>query len=163
MAFLGQAVKLIEDNFFDAICREKEGAAETAVDIELPYQSKKALDQWRNKVLPTVPLHHRLRVFAPRFLDLMEQKQLSRHPGQRKRFAKDMERNLIWGFLKRGREVAIEHVKLDGRVLSLSEGKIIDASYKEKDWSLKGASLRGDIPMTAWLYPRKKGTMLLPK
>ncbi len=90
-------------------------------------------------------------------------KQLSRHPGQRKRFAKDMERNLIWGFLKRGREVAIEHVKLDGRVLSLSEGKIIDASYKEKDWSLKGASLRGDIPMTAWLYPRKKGTMLLPK
>ena len=72
MAFLGQAVKLIEDNFFDAICREKEGAAETAVDIELPYQSKKALDQWRNKVLPTVPLHHRLRVFAPRFLDLME-------------------------------------------------------------------------------------------
>ncbi len=154
---VGLVVKLLKDNFFDAICREKEGVAETEVDIELPYQSKKALDQWRNKVLPTVPLHHRLRVFAPRFLDLMEQKQLSRHPGQRKRFARDMERNLIWGFLKRGREVAIEHVKLDGRVLSLSEGKIIDASYKDKRLVLERSKFKGRYTYDGLTVPKEEG------
>lgn len=75
---LGVVVKLLKDNFFDPICREKEAGNDNIVDIEFPYQSKKALDLWRNKILPTVPLHHRLRIFAPRFLGLMENKQLYR-------------------------------------------------------------------------------------
>ncbi len=127
-AELEQAVKLLREDFFDVVCREKESEPDShdrVVEIEFPYQAKKALDGFRGRVLPTVNLHHRLRIIAPRLLDLMEKRQLARRPGQRKRISRDLERNLIWGFLKRGREIAIEHVKLDGRVLSLSEGKIL--------------------------------------
>jgi len=159
-AKLEQALKLLRENFFDAVCREKESEPdrhERVVEIEFPYQAKKALDGLRGRVLPTVNLHHRLRIIAPRLLDLMEKRQLARRPGQRKRISRDLERNLIWGFLKKGREVAIEHVKLDGRVLSLSEGKILYSNYKDKKLVLKRSRFKGRYQYDGLAVPKAEG------
>jgi len=154
---LNKALKLLNENFFDVVCRKRKGTAGNLVDIEFPYCTKKVLDELRNKVVPTVPNHHRLRVIAPRFVDLMEKKQLAIHPDKRQRAGEDMERSLIWGFLRKGREVAIEHVKLDGRVLSLSEGEILEASWKEKRLVLKRSKFKGRSNYDGLAVPKAEG------
>ena len=57
-------VKLIKENFFDAICRERKYGQYYAIEIEFPYLAKSVLDELRNKIMPTVPNHHRLRIIA---------------------------------------------------------------------------------------------------
>ncbi len=156
-AELEQVTMLLRKNLFDAVCRVKEEGPDRVVEVELPYQAKKALDGLRNRVLPTVNLHHRLRLIAPKLLDLMEKKQLARRPGHKKGISKDLEKNLIWGFLKRGREVAIEHCKLDGRVLSLSEGIIINSNYKEKRLLLKRSRFKGRYQYDGLSVPKEEG------
>lgn len=58
------------------------------------------LDELRNKVTPTVPDHHRLRIIASDYVDLMER---------------------------------IEHVKLNGQTIHLSEAEIIERNNSKKN------------------------------
>ncbi len=72
---LNSVLKLIRENFFDAIYRERKYGDTGFVEIEFPYLAKSALDELRNRVTPTVPNHHRLRIIASEYVDLIKLEQ----------------------------------------------------------------------------------------
>jgi len=132
--------KTLRGHFFDAIYRNKgEGSAE----VEFPFSAKAALDALRNKVLPTVPGHHHFRIVASDYVNLLEEKTLSGHPEKRESLGRSMEKSLIWGTFQEGKEIKIEHVKLDGQVIFLSEGVIREKDFDRGRLVLKRSRFKG--------------------
>jgi probable ribonuclease FAU-1 len=130
----------LQERLFDAICRHK---GEGATDIEFPFSAKATLDELRNQVLPTVPRHHQFRIIASDYVNLLEEKTLSGHPEKRKSVGRSMEKSLIWDGFQEGKEIRIEHVKLDGEVIFLSEGVIVQRDFDRKKLVLKRSRFRG--------------------
>ena len=134
---------LIREVLFDVICRKgAQDRMNVGVEVEFPYLSKSRLDQLRNFVVPTLHNHHRLRIIASEYLDLME-KNLSLHPEGRDTISRDLEESLIWRSYAPGKEIGIEHVKPDGRVFFLSEGEIVEIHPKEREMVLKRKKFKG--------------------
>jgi len=139
-ASVDEVTKVLRQHFFDAIYRKKgEGSAE----IEFPFSAKIALDEIRNRVLPTVPRHHHFRIVASDYVNLLEEKTLSGHPEKRESVGRSMEKSLIWDTLQNGKEIKIEHVKVDGEVIYLSEGVILEKDFERKRLVLKRSRFRG--------------------
>jgi len=139
-ACVDEVTTALRRNFFDAICRnKKEGSA----DMEFPFSAKIALDEWRNQVLPTVPRHHQFRIIASDDVNLLEEKMLSGHPEKRESAGRSMEKSLIWDRFQEGKEIQIEHVKLDGRTIFLSEGVIVEKDFDGKKLVLKRSRFKG--------------------
>jgi protein associated with RNAse G/E len=136
-----QTTELIKDNFLDVILRKK--MRPWATEIEFPRLTKSVLDEERNKIVPTVLHHHRLKTIASEFVDLMEKQDLTNHPEKRKAVSENLERKLIWDGYSPGKEIAIEHVKLDGELVYLSEGELIEADFKERKLVLKRRKFKG--------------------
>ncbi len=82
--------RMIQLSLFDAILREQKGEKSGLIFIEFPYHSKSILDELRNRVTPTVPNHHRLRIIASEYVDLMEKIELSNHPEKREIVGKNL-------------------------------------------------------------------------
>ena len=132
--------KTLQDHFFDAIARNKgEGVSE----IEFPFVAKMTLDEVRNRVLPTVPRHHHFRIVASEYVNLLEEKTLSGHPEKRESVGRSMEKSLIWDTFQEGKEIKIEHVKVDGEVIFLSEGVILEKDFDRKTLVLKRSRFKG--------------------
>jgi protein associated with RNAse G/E len=130
----------LRERFFDSICRNKrQGSA----DFEFPFSAKSALDEMRNRVLPTVPRHHHFRILASDYVNLLEEKTLSGHHEKRESVGRSMEKSLIWDSFQKGKEIKIEHVKLDGRVIFLSEGVILEKGFDRKRLMLKRSRFQG--------------------
>ena len=90
----------LRERFFDAICRNKRvGSAE----LEFPFAAKTALDELRNRVLPTVPRHHHLRIIASDYVNLLEEKTLTGHPEKRESVGRSMEKSLVWDRFRKGK------------------------------------------------------------
>jgi Ribonuclease G/E len=139
-ACVDEVTTALRKNFFDAICRNKgEGSSE----IEFPFAAKTALDELRNRVLPTVPQHHHLRIIASDYVSLLEEKTLSGHPEKRESVGRSMEKSLIWDRFQEEKEIKIEHVKLDGRSIFLSEGVIVEKDFGGKKLVLKRSRFKG--------------------
>ncbi|MBP1740200.1 MAG: hypothetical protein H6Q48_2493, partial [Deltaproteobacteria bacterium] len=139
-ASVNEVTTALREKFFDAICRNKrEGSAE----IEFPFSAKTALDELRNRVLPTVPQHHLFRIIASSYVNLLEEKTLTGHPEKRDSVGRSMEKSLIWDIFQKGKEIKIEHVKLDGRVIYLSEGVILEKDFDRKRLVLKRSRFQG--------------------
>jgi len=133
-------IKAVRENFFDTICRNKtEGSAE----LEFPFAAKTALDELRNRVLPTVPRHHHFRIIASDYVNLLEEKTLSGRPAKRESVGRGMEKSLIWDTYREGKEIKIEHVKVDGEVIHLSEGVILEKDFGRKTLVLKRSRFKG--------------------
>jgi protein associated with RNAse G/E len=130
----------LREYFFDAICRNKE---EDSTEIEFPSGAKTVLDELRNRVLPTVPRHHHFRIIASDYVNLIEGQTLSRHPEKRESVGRSMEKNLIWDSFQEGKEIKIEHVKLDGRTIFLSEGVILQKDFDRKKLVLRRFRFKG--------------------
>ncbi len=135
--------RLIRQHFFDAVLRPVPDAERRAVEIEFPDPAKRALDEIRNRVIPTVPNHHRLKIIASEYVDLMEKVQLSGHPETREAVGRNLEEELVWKALEKGEELAIEHVKADGRVILLSEGEILGREPAERRLLLQRRKFKG--------------------
>jgi protein associated with RNAse G/E len=132
--------KALREQFFDIIWRNKrEGSAE----LEFPFAAKATLDELRNRVLPTVPRHHHFRIIASDYVNLLEEKTLSGHPEKRESVGRSMEKSLIWDTFEKGKEIKIEHVKLDGEVIYLSEGVILEKDFDRKTLVLKRSRFKG--------------------
>jgi len=130
----------LRDHFFDTLCRNRTmGSAE----LEFPFAAKTALDELRNRVLPTVPRHHHLRIIASDYVNLLEEKTLAGHPEKRNALGRNMEKSLVWGGFQKGKEIQIEHVKLDGRVIFLSEGEIVGEDFEQKKLVLRRSRFKG--------------------
>lgn len=135
-----EVTKVLRDRFFDTICRNKTtGSAE----LEFPFAAKTALDELRNRVLPTVPRHHHLRIIASDYVNLLEEKTLSGHPEKRESVGRSMEKSLIWDTFQEGKEIKIEHVKLDGEVIFLSEGVILEKDFDRRRLVLRRSRFKG--------------------
>ncbi len=155
---LDHVLDLIREGFMDAICRkrvmdEHHGVAE----VEFPYLAKSQLDELRSCVLPTLLHHHRLRIIASDYVDLMEEKQLAYHPEKRQIVSEDMEKRLIWDTYRVGKELGIDHVKLDGRIISLSEGEILHADKEQRKLTLRRAKFKGRSTYDGLNMPKEKG------
>ncbi|MCU0596742.1 MAG: DUF402 domain-containing protein [Desulfobacterota bacterium] len=132
--------KALQSHFLDAIYRNKvEGSAE----VDFPFCAKAALDELRNRVLPSVPRHHHFRIVASDYVSLLEEKTLSGHPEKRESLGRSMEKSLIWDTLQEGKEIKIEHVKLDGEVIFLSEGVIVERDFDRRRLVLKRSRFKG--------------------
>jgi len=135
-----EITRVLRDRFFDTICRNKTtGSAE----LEFPFAAKAALDDLRNRVLPTVPRHHHLRIIASDAVNLLEERTLTRHPEEREALGLNIEKSLVWDRFQEGKEIQIQHVKLDGRVIFLSEGEILEKEFGQKRLVLRRSRFKG--------------------
>ena len=139
-ASVGAVTTVLRERFFDTICRNKR---EGSVELEFPFAAKTALDELRNRVLPTVPRHHHFRIIASDYVNLLEEKTLSGHPEKRESAGRSMEKSLIWDTFEKGKEIKIEHVKVDGEVIHLSEGVILEKDFDRKRLVLKRSRFQG--------------------
>ena len=137
---LDSVLTQVRDGFLDAVTRKR---AKDVLEIEFPLVSKSRFDEIRSTVLPTLPLHHRLKIIASDQVDFTEEKTLLHHPEMRESIGRDMERKFIWDKYERGKEIAIEHVKPDGKVLNLSEGEVVEADFAMKRLVLKRSKFKG--------------------
>jgi protein associated with RNAse G/E len=144
----------VRSEFFDAVTRSK---AKDAIEIEFPLASKSHLDEIRSTVLLTLPLHHRLKIIAPERVDFIEQEVLPRQPDMKVSLSRNLEREIIWNGYERGKEIAIEHVKLDGRVFHLSEGEVVEADFTTKKLVLKRFKFRGRSSYDGLGIPKQEG------
>lgn len=154
---LSAVLKLIKDKLFDAICRETKYGDFDFIEVEFPYLAKSGLDELRNRVTPTVPNHHRLRIIASEYVDLMEKRQLSNHPEKREIVGKSLEKRLVWEYFEKGKEIAIEHVKLSGKVISLSPGEITDFDTAERKLTLVRTKYKGRDKYDGLELPKEAG------
>ncbi len=148
---------LIKESFLDPIFRVPSDSESPGIEIEFPYLTKSALDEERNRIIPTVYNHHRLRIIASEYVDLMERKELTARPEKRKPISESLERRLIWDGYRPGKEIGLEHVKLDGRILSLSEGEIVHADYKKKMLVLRRTKFKGGSKYDGLDIPKEGG------
>jgi protein associated with RNAse G/E len=152
-----QVADLIKRSFLDAIFRETEGMEPYGMEIEFPYLTKSAMDEERNKIVPTVLNHHRLRIIASEYVDLMEKKELSNHPERRKAVSENLEKRLVWDTYASGKEIGLVHVKLDGQILSLSEGEVIQANFNKRRLILKRSKFKGRSAYDGLDLPKQEG------
>ncbi len=102
---------------------------EPAAQVEFPGWAKRRLDQLRGEVLPTVAGHHQIKASGRKEeIDLLEQ--------MVKKLSRSREKGLISApspleALKVGASLTIEHVKLDGRVQLLGQGRVTRLSPAE--------------------------------
>jgi hypothetical protein len=152
-----RVVDLIKENFLDAILRKTGGMEPYGMEIEFPSLAKSAMDEQRNKIVPTVLNHHRLRIIASEYVDLIEKKELSSHPERREAVSENLEKRLVWDAFLPGKQIGLVHVKLDGHVLSLSEGEVIQADFNKGRLILKRSKFKGRSAYDGLDVPKKEG------
>jgi hypothetical protein len=151
---LEELLTQVKESFFDVVTRRN---AKDVLEIEFPLLSKSRLDEVRNTVLPTLLLHHRLKIIASDQVDAVERKTLIHHPELGDSMSRDMERELIWDRYERGREIAIEHVKPEGRVLHLLQGEVVEADFTGKRLVLKRSGFKGRSKYDGLGIPKQEG------
>lgn len=155
---LDHILKLIREAFMDAICRKRVSDVHHGLaEVEFPYLAKSQLDELRSCVVPTLFHHHRLRIIASDVVDLTEAKQLAYHPEKREVLSQDMEKTLIWDTYRVGKELGIDHVKLDGRIISLSEGEILHMDKEQGKLTLRRAKFKGRFRYDGLNIPKEEG------
>ena len=101
---------------------------ERIAHIKIPYETKRKLDEIRSKVTPTVPNHHFYKSLNSEFalaIDLAE-KIISKSPDVEKEVIKQVRETILQKYPKVGEIIEIEHIKLDGKRLHLTPGRIIE-------------------------------------
>jgi len=97
-------------------------------EVEFPFNSKMILDELRGMVIPTIIEHHHLKTIAADKVKEVETL-LSAYPEKKVELSLKLKNELIYNNYNVGRTIFVEHVKLDGKVINLSEGKIL--SFKD--------------------------------
>lgn len=138
----------------DLVCRP---APDEAVAVEFPCLAKSVLDDLRNTAFPTVFNHHRLSLIAPESVDLVEKKELAEHPERRDFLSRNLENALLWNTYRNGVILKIEHVKLDGPILYLSEGEIIEADPHLRQVTLRRGEFKGRTTYDGLDIPKDDG------
>jgi protein associated with RNAse G/E len=90
-------------------------------------------------------------------VDLMEKKELSNHPERRKAVSENLEKRLVWDTYAPGKEIGLVHVKLDGQILSLSEGEVLQANFNKRRLILKRSKFKGRSAYDGLDVPKQEG------
>jgi len=93
-------------------------------NLEFPFLSKMVLDKVRSEVVPTIPNHHKLRIFASKLVDEVERELLNC-------FEKEKLEEKLKSVVKFkvGDKFEIDHVKPSGQTLKLT-GEIFDINQE---------------------------------
>ena len=132
----GEVARALAGLLPDAVPRELRGPAPW--EVEFPGGSKRALDQARAAVWPTLPGHHQLKIVAKDAVDRAEETlggsdtaRAERGRKLAKELAEELRGRFICRTLRPGRDIVAEHVKpygrelkLPGRVASLEDGRL---------------------------------------
>ncbi|MBS7655170.1 DUF402 domain-containing protein [Candidatus Bathyarchaeota archaeon] len=141
-------IELLREVLFDAIVREKIPLNNSwqvgekirlyggfaFYEVEFPFNSKKFLDELRREVSSTIIGHHHLKIIAS---DKVKEAEtiLDLYPEKKSELSLKLKSELIYDNYKVGKTIFIEHVKLNGKVLNLSEGKILN--FEDNTLTLK--------------------------
>lgn len=109
--------------------------------VELPYECKCELDNIRSKVTPTIKKHHYYKALGrcTSMLVDMAERMLSLAPHAEQSIMESFNSTIAGIYPKLGDMIYITHVKLDGRVLELTPGRIISIQRRDDElvFSLK--------------------------
>lgn len=99
-------------------------------DIEFPAEVKEALDKTRAKIKPTVDKHHFYKSagYAP-LVDLVELV-IEDRPEERKYITSKLEKVIGLDMPRVDDPINIEHVKLDGRSILLTKGRVVETNSR---------------------------------
>ncbi len=153
-------IKTMKNNLPDVIMRQTSLEQENEVqgnstpaswEIEFPYESKSRLDKLRASIIPTVKNHHRFRIFASQYLDLMEN-ELSKFPHRQQEIEKMLYQRLLFDYFEEGSFLEVEHVRPDFEVIHLSRGEITEFDPEKMKVKLKRGFKEGrydglDVPI----------------
>jgi probable ribonuclease FAU-1 len=151
---LDALIPRLEDCFYDTVTRRR---GNDILEIEFPLVSKSLLDEFRSTVVPTLLNHHRLKIIAPDQVDRIEENMLAAQPEEREALSYRTEKDWVWDQYERGKEIAIEHVKLDGRVLHLSVGEVVGANFAERSLILRRSKFKGRSKYDGLEIPKEEG------
>lgn len=127
-----EVVEALKDKLLDVVVRKR--GEETKFEAEFPHAAKQALDKIRGKLVPTLNNHHKLKILAPEWVNLMES-QLARTPERRYSIEEELERRLIFDWFQNEGQVDIEHVRPEGEVIHLRGRKMV--GWKGKTMRLR--------------------------
>ncbi len=150
-------VQLIRDTCIDIICHTFTDDEIVWTELEFPYLAKATLDELRLTVVPTVHHHHRLRIINSQDVDMTEAEHLTNHPEKRDEISRQLSERLIWNTYHQGKHLRIEHVKMNGQVIFLSEGEIIECNPAERTLLLKRSQFKGRSSYDGLNIPKQKG------
>jgi hypothetical protein len=131
-ASVDQLIRYLWDVCIDMVVRRDslpEGLTESEDihvrwDIEFPGASKAVLDRSRGRVVPTMRHHHRLRIIASDYVDLIE-REIARAPHRQDRLEREFMGRFLYQPLNKAGMIRFEHVKPEGQILNLREGEIV--------------------------------------
>lgn len=144
-AQISPLVRLLQDRLLDAVLLESKTGAESAEELEgeaekfkdfIPARlefagaSKKALDDIRSSVIPTLARHHRLRILNSKKLERAE-KQLSQRPERKQALEKEIFLEEILFPLRKSDLARLEHVKPSGKPVPPREGVLVEADEQK--------------------------------
>jgi hypothetical protein len=144
-----EVMEALRNSLLDVISRRvtpPENKDTAIYDVEFPFLSKASLDRMRGEVVPTMDGHHRFRIIASEYVDLVE-REVEKYPFKRGKMEQAVKRRLILDPLERGKDLKIEHVKPEGKVIQLKGGEITSLSDDKKEMlihrALKGGRYDG--------------------
>jgi len=105
---------------------------EAVVVTEFPASAKRALDDVRKSVVPTVKGHHFYKASGDNIACLVDfaEEILSRHPELHGEISSTLERKVLEKNIRNGNEVKIEHVKPNGKIIYLY-GRVAQAKLPQ--------------------------------
>jgi hypothetical protein len=136
-----EVMEALRNALFDVVSRRvttPENKDTATYDMEFPSLSKASLDQIRGEVVPTVNGHHRFRIIASEYVDLIE-REVEKFPFRMGKMEEAMRKRLILDTLENGRGLKIEHVKPEGNVIQLRGGVIEFLSGDKKEMFIRRA------------------------
>ncbi|NHI84143.1 MAG: DUF402 domain-containing protein [Candidatus Thorarchaeota archaeon] len=99
-------------------------------DIEFPAEVKEALDKTRAKIKPTVDRHHFHKSAGYASLVDLAELIIEDRPEERTYITSKLEKVVSMDMPRTGDPINIEHVKLDGRSILLTKGRVIETTNR---------------------------------
>ena len=135
----GEVMETLRNALFDVISRRVtpiENKDTALYDVEFPFLSKASLDRMRGEVVPTMEGHHRFRIIASEYVDLVE-REVEKYPFKMGKMEEAVKKRLIFDTLEREKALTIEHVKPEGKVIQLQGGEITFISDDKKEMLIR--------------------------
>ncbi|UCD70811.1 MAG: DUF402 domain-containing protein [Syntrophobacterales bacterium] len=136
-----EVMEALRNALFDVVSRKitsPDNKDTTIYDVEFPFLSKASLDRMRGEVVPTMEGHHRFRIIASEYVDLVES-EVEKYPFKMGKMEGAIKKMLILDFLERGKGLKIEQVKPEGSFIQLKGGEIISLSRDKKEMLIRRA------------------------
>lgn len=130
------------------------------IELEFPAEAKQELDNWRAKFAPTLSDHHFLRILNSARVDEAEW-ELSQSPEKKAEIEEELKRRLIFDRYQEGKMLFVQHVKPDGEIVFLSEGKVEKFDQEQKFLLLRRWHYKGRGRYDGLNLPKEEGDYAL--